>query len=73
MVISSQKENDVLIKPDKVIKYKNSNIILNISNLSIGYDKKVIAENISFNLKKGELVAIVGVNGIGKSIWFHTN
>jgi len=72
LVISSQKENDVLIKPDKVIKYKNSNIILNISNLSIGYDKKVIADNISFNLKKGELVAIVGVNGIGKSTLLRT-
>ena len=47
-------------------------LILNISDLSVGYDKKVVAKNISFDLKKGELVAIVGINGIGKSTLLRT-
>ncbi|MFC3973647.1 ABC transporter ATP-binding protein [Maribacter confluentis] len=54
------------------MKDKNINSTLTVSNLSIGYDKKVIADSISFDLKKGELVAIVGVNGIGKSTLLRT-
>tara|TARA_R110001583_G_scaffold14664_2_gene60897 strand:- start:15793 stop:16533 length:741 start_codon:yes stop_codon:yes gene_type:complete len=40
--------------------------------LSVGYDKKVIASAISFDIKKGELAAIVGINGIGKSTLIRT-
>lgn len=45
---------------------------MNINDVSIGYDKKIIANNISFTLKKGELAAIIGVNGIGKSTLLRT-
>ncbi|TLP79120.1 ABC transporter ATP-binding protein [Maribacter sp. ACAM166] len=56
----------------KSIKKTNSNSVLNINKLSVGYDKKIIAKDISFDLKKGELTAIVGVNGIGKSTLLRT-
>lgn len=48
------------------------NTALQVNTLQIGYDKKVVAEQISFNLKEGELVGIVGVNGIGKSTLIRT-
>ncbi|WP_084063030.1 ABC transporter ATP-binding protein [Cellulophaga tyrosinoxydans] len=55
---------------------KDQNIILKTDNLSIGYKSKkqetVIAKAISFSIKQGELVAIVGVNGIGKSTLLRT-
>ncbi|PJB11274.1 MAG: ABC transporter ATP-binding protein [Flavobacteriales bacterium CG_4_9_14_3_um_filter_40_17] len=45
--------------------------IVNIENLSIGYIhnqlRDVVAKNISFSLQKGQLTALVGANGIGKS------
>ena len=45
--------------------------ILNIENLSVGYTnnqlREVVASNLSFSLKKGQLTALVGANGIGKS------
>lgn len=51
-------------------------IILKSSLLSIGYhDKKtikVVAENISIELQKGKLIALIGVNGIGKSTLLKT-
>nr|WP_299800324.1 ABC transporter ATP-binding protein [uncultured Maribacter sp.] len=50
----------------------NLNSVLNIENLSIGYDETVIASAISFQLQKGELAAIVGINGIGKSTFLKT-
>lgn len=41
--------------------------MLSTNNLSIGYPKKIIAKNLNLNLKKGELVALLGQNGAGKS------
>ena len=55
---------------------KNQNIILNIKNLSIGYnnrkDRITIASNINIELNSGELVGLIGANGIGKSTLLRT-
>lgn len=40
--------------------------VLQVSNLSIGYDEK-IASNINFDLYKGQKIGIIGPNGTGKS------
>lgn len=45
--------------------------VLEIENLSFGYNKnKLIYNNFSLNLKKGELKSIVGASGSGKSTLF---
>ena len=36
-------------------------------NLSVGYDSKVILENLSFEVNKGDYLCIVGENGSGKT------
>lgn len=42
--------------------------MLEIKNLAIQYiDKKVVVENFSLSLKKGEIISIVGESGSGKS------
>jgi len=41
--------------------------ILKIENLLIAYGDKVILENISFAVKEGEFLGIIGPNGTGKS------
>jgi iron complex transport system ATP-binding protein len=55
---------------------KNQNIILKTESLSIGYKSKksdsVIASNINIELQKGELIGLVGGNGIGKSTLLRT-
>jgi len=52
------------------------NIILKAEQLSIGYKTKkvetVIALNINFELQKGQLIGLVGANGIGKSTLLRT-
>ncbi len=41
---------------------------LSVEGLEFGYDeKKKIIKNVSFDIKKGEMVALVGKNGAGKS------
>ncbi|WP_397363114.1 ABC transporter ATP-binding protein [Olleya sp. R77988] len=55
---------------------KSQNIILKTENLSIGYQSKkaqtIVASNINLALKKGELIGLVGGNGIGKSTLLKT-
>ena len=43
-----------------------------IKNLSIGYVKKVIAENINASIQQGELTCLLGANGVGKSTLLKT-
>ena len=60
-----------LALPDRVLKDKrdsSSDSILKVEGLSVSYgDNPKIIEDLSFSLKKGERLAIVGKNGAGKS------
>ncbi|MBO0341306.1 ABC transporter ATP-binding protein [Flagellimonas profundi] len=51
---------------------KTGKNILSISQLSIGYGSKTVANNINFDLGAGMLCGVVGVNGIGKSTLLRT-
>lgn len=42
-------------------------MILEINNLTGGYTRKEIIKNISFQIKSGEIVGLIGLNGAGKS------
>lgn len=46
--------------------------IINIKDLAVGYKSIPVVKHINFELTKGELCAIVGVNGIGKSTLLRT-
>ena len=52
------------------------NIVLKTDNLSIGYQTKkqqtIIASNINLSVEKGNFVALLGKNGIGKSTLLRT-
>ena len=54
----------------------NQHTILKTENLTIGYSSKkedtVIASNINLELHQGELIGLVGANGIGKSTLLRT-
>ena len=55
---------------------KPFNAILETKNLTIGYERKgqetVVASEINLALNQGELVAVVGANGVGKSTLLRT-
>ncbi len=55
---------------------KKRHIILETEDLSIGYASKkaktIVSSNINIELKKGELVGLIGANGIGKSTLLRT-
>ncbi|WP_250675017.1 ABC-F family ATP-binding cassette domain-containing protein [Paraclostridium ghonii] len=70
---------DALDKPD-VFRKKASiafnpstssgNDVLQVENLSMGYGERVLFKDIDFNIYRGEKVALIGSNGIGKSTLF---
>ena len=42
-------------------------MLLEVSNLTVRYEKATLINNLSMNVKEGELVGLVGPNGAGKS------
>lgn len=58
------------------MKTANQHTILKAEQLSIGYKTKkketVISDNINFELENGQLIGLVGANGIGKSTLLRT-
>ena len=54
----------------------NKNVILTATNLCVGYRKKQsekrLLENLNLHLKSGELLALLGANGAGKSSLIRT-
>lgn len=56
------------------IEYPSYKDVLECENLelAVGDGSKIIADNITFEVKRGEKVAIVGANGIGKSTLLKT-
>ena len=41
--------------------------LLEISNLTCGYDSIKILNDINLNVKEGQIVSLLGVNGAGKT------
>ncbi|TYO69949.1 ABC-F family ATP-binding cassette domain-containing protein [Rossellomorea marisflavi] len=51
----------------------SGNDVLHVNDLTIGYDDgEAIASHIDFSIKKGDSIALVGPNGIGKSTLLKT-
>ncbi len=46
--------------------------ILKVKNLTVGIDNQTIIENLSFQVKRGDVITILGPNGAGKTILLRT-
>ncbi|WML24150.1 ABC-F family ATP-binding cassette domain-containing protein [Neobacillus sp. OS1-33] len=54
------------------IEKQSGNDVLTVDSLAVGYKGNKVSENISFRAFKGESIALVGPNGIGKSTLLKT-
>ena len=44
--------------------------MLSVSNISKSYGARVLFDDVSFSIVKGDRAALVGANGVGKSTLF---
>lgn len=45
----------------------DSQIVLSLKDLTIGYDSRIIMDNINLDVRRGEIISILGQSGCGKS------
>lgn len=62
------KSANIVFKPEQ----KSGDLVLQVNNLTVGYDDIPTAQNINFEVRQNEIIAIVGPNGIGKSTLLKT-
>jgi branched-chain amino acid transport system ATP-binding protein len=46
--------------------------LLDVDGLAAGYHKKTVLESVTFHVREGERIAVVGRNGAGKTTLLHT-
>ncbi len=61
--ISSRREPSILFKPNREI----GNEILEVDNISKSFGDLEVLKNVSFKVEKGDKIAIIGANGVGKT------
>ncbi|ASM36726.1 ABC-F family ATP-binding cassette domain-containing protein [Campylobacter sputorum] len=63
IAVSSRREPSILFKLNREI----GNEILELTNINKKFDDKVIFNNFNLKLKKGDKIAVIGHNGVGKT------
>ena len=59
------------IKKFRIKSFKNNESILKLEKISIKFGKKIILDNLNFNLNQGQILGLLGPNGVGKSTIFN--
>ena len=60
-----------IIKKFRIKNFKNIQPIISMENISLSYGKRKILENISFKINHGQILGMLGPNGVGKSTIFN--
>ena len=60
-----------LIKKFRIRSFKKQNPVVSLKNISLYYGKRQILDDISFDINKGEILGMLGSNGVGKSSIFN--
>ena len=60
-----------IIKKFRIKSFKNLDPIIKLEKVSFSFKKRPILDSISFNLNQGEILGLLGPNGVGKSTIFN--
>ena len=60
-----------VIKKFRIKSFKNNKEIIKVDKVSLSYQRRQILDNISFKLNQGEILGLLGPNGVGKSTIFN--
>ena len=59
------------IKKFRIKAFKDKSVILKLDKVSFKYGKKIILDNFNLQLNKGQILGLLGPNGVGKSTIFN--
>ena len=60
-----------IIKKFRIKSFKSSKPLVELENLSLSFGKRKILDNIGFKINQGQIVGLLGPNGVGKSTIFN--
>ena len=60
-----------IIKKFRIKSFKNSRPIISLENISLTLGKRKILDNVSFKVNYGQILGMLGPNGVGKSTIFN--
>ena len=60
-----------IIKKFYITKFKKDRPKIELKNISLSFNKRQILNNISLTVREGEILGLLGPNGVGKSTIFN--
>ena len=60
-----------VIKKFRITSFKNKQSIISLENVSLSFGKRKILDNVSFKINQGQILGMLGPNGVGKSTIFN--
>ena len=60
-----------LIKKFRIKSFKKAEPIISLENISLSFGNRKILENVNFKINHGEILGMLGPNGVGKSTIFN--
>jgi len=60
-----------IIKKFRIKSFKEKKPIIKLENISLSFKNRIVLEKISFNLNQGQILGLLGPNGVGKSTIFN--
>ena len=60
-----------IIKKFRIKSFKKQKPLVQLKNISLSFGKRKILDNVSFDINQGEILGMLGPNGVGKSTIFN--
>ena len=60
-----------IIKKFRIKSFKENKPLVKLEKISLSFSKRQILEDINFSINKGEILGMLGPNGVGKSTIFN--
>ena len=60
-----------IIKKFRIKSFKKNKTLVSLKRISLSFGNRRILEDVSFNIKEGEILGMLGPNGVGKSTIFN--
>jgi len=60
-----------IIKKFRIKSFKKQKQVISLDKISVSFGKRIVLDEISFNINQGEIFGMLGPNGVGKSTIFN--